>query len=182
MKRGDFDMEKACYYGNIPAEPLTKKQEMKDNASPYPEPAIAKCVADRAYEKDLEILRAFKGGKTFKAIEAAMNESDKFINTVSVVATVVGKTKTPPGSSMYRWKISLMDRDGKTMQFGSFEENDPVSEITVGVFEVTYGTHKRLMLNTATPLSEMFPEMFPEVTERSRDDRWAGSFQGSLHI
>lgn len=150
---------------------------MMKNDAPYPERPKKDMINDRLFEyenigiafsakEDIEMLKKYSTNNTIASIEAKRDTSlTKTAPTAKIAATVVSKKEKKAGSNGPSYRITLMDKNGDTLECGYWDSNDPTADITCGYFTIKYGTYSTIEKGGVVP----FNNELQKVTTNEND-------------
>ena len=124
-------------------------------AEPFPERDTKAIINDRLAEydkmgiafsvsEDIDKLKKYGNNTTIKMIESNRNASNRRGDYATIAGTIIAKQKSKPGQKGPTYRITIMDKNGDTLQMGYWDTNDPTSEMTCGMFDISYGTYTNL--------------------------------------
>lgn len=150
---------------------------MMQNDGPFPERPKKDTVNDRLFEyenlgiafsakQDIETLKKYSTKHTIASIEANRDTSlTKYAPTAKIAATVVSKKEKKASSKGPAYRITLMDKNGDTLECGYWDNNDPTTDITCGYFTVKYGAYTTIEKGGVVP----FDNELQKVTTNESD-------------
>lgn len=149
--------------------------EMSKTATEFPTRVQEEAINDRIFEyeqmgiafsarEDLELLQK---NSTKDTIQSVCNrwESGNLNAKVDakIAATVISKQKNKTGRGP-AYRVTLMDKNGDTLQCGYWDNVDPVENVTCGYFDISYGKYINLKKDGVVPfeLVNKKPTMNPK--------------------
>lgn len=152
-------------------------KSLRTNDEQYPSRLKTDTIGDRLFEyehlgiafsamEDVELLKKYSTKDTIASIEEKRNPSlTKEAPTTKIAATVVSKKEKKAGAKGPAFRITLMDKNGDTLECGYWDNNDPVADITCGYFNVKYGAYSTIEKGGVSPFNNEIKQV---TTDRSQ--------------
>lgn len=147
-----------------------KFMSMMRNDGPFPDRPKKDMVNDRLFEyenlgiafsvkEDIEMLQKYSTNHTIASIEENRDVSlTKTAPTTKIAATIISKKEKKAGSAGPSYRITLMDKNGDTLECGYWDKNDPTADITCGYFTIKYGKYTTIEKNGVAPFNNELPK------------------------